>query len=52
MGFHLERPGRSNIALLWARKSGRNPLRDPITGSDSDGTSDRSRVFVSASVKF
>jgi hemolysin activation/secretion protein len=52
MGFHLERPGRSNIALLWARKSGRNPLRDPITGNDSDGTSDRSRVFVSASVKF
>lgn len=52
IGLTATHPGKSQISLSWAHKIGRNPLADPNTGKDGDGTRDKSRVWISASIYF
>ena len=46
-------PGpRVELSLIGAAKVGRNPLADPLTGTDSDGRSRRYRLWSFATVRF
>jgi len=53
-GFALQavREGKSQVNLTWAQKMGSNPLANPVTGNDADGTNDDSRLWLSASLYF
>ncbi|MBF0256615.1 MAG: ShlB/FhaC/HecB family hemolysin secretion/activation protein [Gammaproteobacteria bacterium] len=41
-----------NLNATWARRDGDNPNADPLTGRDQDGSLDRDRIWLSASIPF
>lgn len=52
LGLQISDNKQFNINLLWAKKIGENPLRNPITGLDTDGQNDNSRFWLNASYLF
>ena len=45
-------PGSFLINVSLAHRLGHNPLMDPVTGNDSDGTHEKYRFWLSASKRF
>ncbi len=41
-----------NVRAVWARRSGRNPKPDDVTGRDQDGTLIKNRVWLTVSASF
>jgi len=52
IGINATNPGKSQLSLTWAHKIGDNPLANPLTGKDADGTGDDSRLWAMASFYF
>lgn len=52
VGLTTTSPGGSQLSLTWARKLGNNPRANPVTGNDADGTNDKSRLWITASLYF
>lgn len=52
VGFNIVKSDKYNISASWARKSGKNPIRNPVTGLDADGLDDKSRFWFTASLSF
>lgn len=51
IGVNWSQPGNFALYAILARRIGDNPLRNLLTGNDSDGSLDRDRLWLSA-VKF
>jgi len=49
LGLSLNKSEQHSINLSWAKKIGKNPMRDLLTGNDGDGKDDKSRFWLSAS---
>ena len=48
LGVKVSQQGKYDVSLTWARRIGKNPARNPMTGDDSDGSLDRNRFWFSA----
>jgi hypothetical protein len=52
LGLAWQPATRVELSLIAARKLGRNPVAEPLTGKDSDGRSSRFRVWAFAIFRF
>ena len=52
VGASVARPGQWELRAQWARQVGSNAGRNPLTGANADGRSNRSRVWVDLRVSF
>jgi len=52
IGLSAVRSDKSQVNLVWATKIGNNPMANSTTGNDGDGTNDKSRLWLNASLYF
>ena len=52
LGMGWSQPGKYSLRAVWARRIGANPLQNPLSGKDSDGSLDLNRVWLTAVAYF
>lgn len=52
IGVKISSKDQYDVSLTWARRTGKNPTRDPVTANDSDGSHDLDRFWMTALYQF
>ncbi|MES9855540.1 MAG: ShlB/FhaC/HecB family hemolysin secretion/activation protein [Sedimenticola sp.] len=52
IGIKVTQQNSYDISLTWARRTGKNPARDAVTGNDADGSRDLDRFWITALYNF
>ena len=52
LGIGWSQPGKFGLRAVWARRIGTNPLQNPLSGRDGDGSLDLNRLWLTAVAYF